>query len=244
VAEEPEPLIESQLRMSDKVLGRMTGHLPFGPLSREDLSIAIDGINGDLEKALAGLRLGLELGPEMEPLASGYESAREKGHKTICDGCPFGPLFAVLGRLDVPVAGDAGCSINSVREPYSSVDMAYGLGSAIGVASGFRRKGIAVIGDYALAHSGLQGLINAVWRGKDVLMILVQNGVAAQTGGQEVPDLTRVLGAMVPTRVLDFPAAEEDIERLLKEELARPGISVVVAIGGCVMAKGINTSKY
>lgn len=231
VAEEPEPLIESQLRMSDKVLGRITGHLPFGPLSKEDLSTAIDGINGDLEKALAGMRL--ELGPK--PHAPDYESAREKGHRTICDGCPFGPLFAVLGRLDVPIAGDAGCSINTVREPYSSVDMAYGLGSAIGVASGFKRKGIAVIGDYALAHSGLQGLINAVWQGKDVLVVLIQNGVAAQTGGQDVPDLTRVLEAIVPTLMMDLPAAEDDIERLLKEELARPGISALVAIGGCVM---------
>ena len=39
-------------------------------------------------------------------------------------------------------------------KPYESVDVVYGLGSSIGVASGFRKKGIAVIGDYALAHSG------------------------------------------------------------------------------------------
>ncbi|HWQ20496.1 MAG TPA: thiamine pyrophosphate-dependent enzyme [Methanotrichaceae archaeon] len=227
VAEEPEPLIESQLRMSDKVLGRMTGHLPFGSLSKEDLSTAIEGISEDLGKAQIKLKL--------EPPAPDYESAREKGHKTICDGCPFEPLFAVLGRLDVPVAGDAGCSINSVREPYSSVDMAYGLGSAIGVASGFKRKGIAVIGDYALAHSGLQGLINAVWRGKDVLVVVIQNGVAAQTGCQEVPDLTGVLEALVPMQMLNFPVAEEGIEQLLRDELAKPGTSMVMAIGRCVM---------
>jgi len=229
VAEEPEPLIESQLRMSDKILGRLTGHLPFGPLSKEDLCIAIDGINSDFGKAEARLKL--------ERPVPGYESAREKGHKTICDGCPFAALFAVLGRLDVTVAGDAGCSINSVREPYSSVDMVYGLGSAIGVASGFKSKGIAVIGDYALAHSGLQGLINAVWKGKDVLVVLIQNGVAAQTGGQEAPDLTGVLEALVPTQILNFPAAEEEIERLLMDELARPGTSAVAAIGRCVMSR-------
>jgi indolepyruvate ferredoxin oxidoreductase alpha subunit len=229
VAEEPEPLIESQLRMNDKILGRLTGHLPLGLLSEEDLCTAIDGINSDFEKAETKLKL------KMEQPAPVYESAREKGHKTICDGCPFGPLFAVLGRLDVPVAGDAGCSINSVREPYSSVDMVYGLGSAVGVASGFKKKGIAVIGDYALAHSGLQGLINAVWKRKDVLVVLIQNGVAAQTGGQEVPDLTGVLEALVPTQILNFPAAEEEIERLLMDELARPGTSAVTAVGRCVM---------
>ena len=131
------------------------------------------------------------------------------------------------------MAGDAGCAIRATREPYQSVDVVYGLGSSVGVASGFAKKGIAVVGDYALAHSGLQGLINAVWQKRDVLVIVLKNDVAAMTGGQEAPDLTKLVEALVPTRRLELPASEEEVEAVVSEELKRPGASVVVALGKC-----------
>ena len=81
VAEEPEPFIESQLRMSPKVRGKLTGHLPFGPLNRSDLIKALS----DLENRTEG-----------EP--SVYESVAERGYKGICDDCPFIPLYKALGN--------------------------------------------------------------------------------------------------------------------------------------------------
>jgi len=114
------------------------------------------------------------------------------------------------------------------------VDVVYGLGSSVGVASGFGKKGIAVIGDFALAHSGIQGVINTLWRKRDLLMVLLKNDIAATTGGQEAPDLTRLLEELLPLRRLRLPAAVEEIEKLLEEELARPGISAIVAYGRCV----------
>jgi len=217
VAEEPEPFIESQLRMSPKVRGKLTGHLPFGSLDRSDLIKAL----ADLENRAEG-----------DPMA--YENVAERGYKEICDDCPFIPLYKALGRLEVPVAGDAGCAIRATREPYSSVDVVYGLGSSIGVASGFGKKGVAVIGDFAFAHTGLAGLVNAVWQKRDVLVVLLQNGVAATTGGQEAPDLTSLLKAIVPTRSIQLPLSEDEILCLLEEELAKPGASAVLATGGCV----------
>jgi indolepyruvate ferredoxin oxidoreductase alpha subunit len=158
----------------------------------------------------------------------------ERGYAPICENCPFIPLFQALSKLDVPVAGDAGCAIRATREPYESVDVVYGLGSSVGVASGFRTKGIAVIGDYALAHSGLQALINAVWQKREVLAVILKNDVAAMTGGQEAPDLTALLEALVPTHILRLPASEELLEKRLREELAASGVSAVVVSGKCV----------
>jgi indolepyruvate ferredoxin oxidoreductase alpha subunit len=216
VAEEPRSCIESQLRMSPKVRGRLTGHLPFGLLERSDLIRALE----NLEKVV-----------KKEPQV--YESAAERGYTGICDDCPYIPLFRAIAELDVPVAGDAGCAIRATREPYESVDVVYGLGSSVGVASGFQKKGVAVIGDYALAHTGLQGLINAVWQKREVLVILLKNDVAAMTGCQEAPDLTAVLETLVPTRWLDLPASKEEIKEALQEELARPGTRAAVAEGRC-----------
>ncbi|MFZ2471220.1 MAG: thiamine pyrophosphate-dependent enzyme [Methanothrix sp.] len=216
VAEEPEPFIESHLALSPKVKGKLTGHLPRGPLERANIIRALES---------------LEVTPEKKPQV--YESVAERGYAGICEECPFIPLFQALGKVDVPVAGDAGCAIRATREPYQSVDVVYGLGSSVGVASGFAKKGIAVIGDFALAHSGLQGLINAVWQKRDVLVVVLKNDVAAMTGGQEAPDLTRLVEALVPTCYLDLPASEEGVEQRLREELKRSGASALVALGKC-----------
>lgn len=216
VAEEPEPFIESQLALSPKVHGKLTGHLPRGPLEREDIIQALES---------------LEETPEKKPEV--YESLAERGHTGVCDDCPFIPIFRALGKVDVTVAGDAGCAIRATREPYQSVDVVYGLGSSVGVASGFAKKGIAVVGDFALAHSGLQGLINAVWQKRDVLVIVLKNDVAAMTGGQEAPDLTKLVEALVPTRLLELPSSEDEVVEMLREELKRPTASVVVALGKC-----------
>lgn len=217
VAEEPEPFIESHLRISPKVRGKLTGHLPRGLLEKTDI-----------ERALKSL----DEVPEKVPLA--YETVKDRGYAGVCPECPFISLFLALRNLDVPVAGDAGCAIRATREPYESVDVVYGLGSSVGVASGFRKKGVAIIGDYALAHSGLQALINAVWQKRQVLAVVLKNDVAAMTGGQEAPDLTALLETLVPTRLLELPASEEVLEKLLREELKRSGVSAVVASGKCI----------
>ncbi len=216
VAEEPEPFIESQIACSPKVKGKLSGHLPRGPLERADIIQALEC---------------LEEAPKKMPQV--YESLAERGYKGVCDDCPFIPLFQALGKIDVSVAGDAGCAIRATRDPYQSVDVVYGLGSSVGVASGFAKKGIALVGDYALAHSGLQGLINAVWQKRDVLVVVLKNDVAAMTGGQDVPDLTHLLEALVPTLRLELPASEKEVEQILREELKRSGSSVLVALGKC-----------
>jgi indolepyruvate ferredoxin oxidoreductase alpha subunit len=217
VAEEPEPFIESQLGMDARVLGKLSGHLPRGLLEKADIMRALKTLD-----------------KEQKGGSEAYETVAGRGYAGVCPECPFIPLFRALGKLDVPVAGDAGCAIRATREPYESVDMAYGLGSSVGVASGFRKKGVAVIGDYALAHSGLQALINAVWQKRDVLAVILKNDVAAMTGGQEAPDLTALLEALVPTTILERPYSEEQLEKRFREELAASGVSAVVVSGKCV----------
>ncbi|MCK9566101.1 MAG: hypothetical protein M0Q43_08650, partial [Methanothrix sp.] len=66
-----------------------------------------------------------------------------------------------------------------------------------------------------------------------VLVVVLKNDVAAMTGGQEAPDLTRLVEALVPTRYLELPASEKEVEQRLREELKRSGSSAVVAQGKC-----------
>lgn len=185
VAEESEPFIEEQIRIAGRVYGKKTGHLPYGQLMPEDIEFALEHIN------------------EEKVSNSAYADAvlikKEKEDRTtICNDCPYLPLYRFLSTLDVPIAGDMGCSIRSAPEPLAAVDVSFALGSAISVACGFEKKGVAVIGDFAMAHSGILGLINAAISGCNVLVLVLQNEIAAMTGGQEVPDLRRVVEAIIP----------------------------------------------
>ena len=55
VAEEPEPFIESQLGMSPKVMGKLTGHLPGGLLERADIIRALKTLDEVPERGLHGI---------------------------------------------------------------------------------------------------------------------------------------------------------------------------------------------
>ena len=74
--------------------------------------------------------------------------------------------------------------------PYEGADVALCLGSPISLAGGAARTGqpaIAVIGDYGLLHSGLEALLDVARWDLPVLVVVLANGVSAQTGGQTSP---------------------------------------------------------
>ncbi|MBW6470545.1 MAG: indolepyruvate ferredoxin oxidoreductase [Methanosarcinaceae archaeon] len=221
IVEETEPFIESHLCILDNVLGKKTGHLPYGQVDVEHIEYALDHINNDTIVKYTDIQTIVSRG--------------SRGARSICDDCPYMPLYHILHDLDVMVAGDLGCSVRSAPAPLEAVDTGFALGSSIAVACGFEKKGIAVIGDFGLAHSGIIGLINAVHCGFDVVVIVLQNKVAAMTGGQDVPDLTDVVRAGVAD-VTSFDIDEGVIGTLLElinEKLGKRGVSVIFVKGKC-----------
>jgi indolepyruvate ferredoxin oxidoreductase alpha subunit len=242
VIEESEPFIEEQIRIAGRVYGKKTGHLPYGQVMPEDMEFALKHIN---EEEVS------------RPADTAFLKSRNKGRATICDNCPYLPLYQFLSSLDVRVAGDMGCSVRSAPEPLAAVDVSFALGSAISVACGFEKKGIAVIGDFALAHSGILGLLSAATAGCDVLIFVLQNEVAAMTEGQEVPDLRKVVEAITPDvsafdmdiyegEVADKIETEKEtghkiekqvfnpeLSEMIRAKLALPGISVIYLKGKC-----------
>jgi len=260
VAEEPGPFIESRVQLRGGVYGRLTGDLSQGEVTLEGLRKALDrmetacGSPPVAPSASASSTLpvappstpGLALpayapaashGPPASKRPAALPSAEDEeralpGRRGICPDCPYLPLYKAITGIERMVAGDAGCSIMAVRDP-PAVDMVYGLGSSIGVASGFAEKGIALIGDYAFSHSGLQGLINALWQERPVLVVLLENERAAMTGGQMVPSLMPVLKALLPVRSIEMPAEEKAAREILLDEISRPGIGLLAARARC-----------
>ena len=218
IVEETEAFIESHLCVLDNVLGKKTGHLPYGQVNVEHIEYALDRINNDTVVKYTDI-----------------QTIAGRGVRSICDDCPYMPLYHILHDLDVMVAGDLGCSVRSAPAPLEAVDTGFALGSSIAVACGFKKKGIAVIGDFGLAHSGIVGLINAVHCGFDVVVIVLQNEVAAMTGGQNVPDLTDVVRAEVAdVSSFDIDAGVDGtLLELINEKLGKRGVSVIFVKGKC-----------
>lgn len=106
-------------------------------------------------------------------------------YRTFCRNCPFIPLFDILKMRGMQVIPDAGCSILAMNPPYRIALASYGLGSAIGVAA--RSTRVALIGDYALLHSGIQSLIDVYEKGLPLLCIVLENQCMGMTGGQQTP---------------------------------------------------------
>lgn len=218
VVEETEPVLEQQMSCLN-VLGKLTGHLNYGKLEADDIIWALEHIDHDRTSRPC----------EPQTLSSrGYS-------KSICEDCPYHVLYRALAKIKGPVAGDLGCSVRTAPPPMEVVDVAYSLGSSIAVATGFDEKGIALIGDFGLVHTGLQGLIEALIHKKDVLVIVLQNNMAALTGGQFVPDMTALIKSLVPgTIILDMEnVKEKELAGTLESELKKEGISMFLARGKC-----------
>ncbi len=113
----------------------------------------------------------------------------------LCAGCPHDHVFRELRRKDMIVSGDIGCYSLGVLPPYSAMDTLLDMGASLTMAQGMdavlgeggSRRIAAVIGDSTFAHSGLTGLLNAVWNKRDGLYVVLDNGTTAMTGMQPNP---------------------------------------------------------
>ena len=138
--------------------------------------------------------------PMSDALASARQTITGKVHgrpPSFCTGCPERPIFAAMKLVERElgphhVSGDIGCHLFSVLPPFNigNSTMGYGLGGA--GAAAFNavpgKRAIAIVGDGGFWHNGLASSFgNAVFNKSDNVMIVVDNGYAAATGGQDVP---------------------------------------------------------
>ncbi len=224
IIEETEPFIEKHLCACRNILGKSTGHLPYGRIEKEHIRFALDHIEEDTVKTT----------PDIQTL-------RSRGYRSFCEECPFIPIYKALQGLDIFIAGDMGCSLKSGPAPWNVINASFALGSAISVACGADKKAIAIIGDFALAHSGMIGLINAVHNKRDILVLVIDNNLAAMTGGQDAPDLSKAVKALcsdvteidLDTFIPGIEGIEKDLFNLISEKIELNGVKVIYFKGLC-----------
>ncbi|WNY25047.1 thiamine pyrophosphate-dependent enzyme [Methanolapillus millepedarum] len=233
VIEESEPVIEDQIRIFGNVYGKRTGHLPFGKIEREDMLFAVENIHQDT--------VSKDVVLAARPQAGG------SGKKEFCRESIYPGFFEMLAEIrektNLPVTGDIGCSMYGAAPPHSVIDVAVSLGSSIGIASGItaavQKKTIVVVGDFALSHSGILSLYEALNRDVPLLVYVMKNNVAAMTGGQAAPDsegCVRLLAGKSEKSKVHFfvwengkdPKFFEELKKISLEELKRDGLSVII----------------
>ena len=233
VIEEGDPFVEEQLCAAGAT--NVVGKAVFGPggeYSPERLAQAIDG-----RVAPAPLEAGLPL-PARPPM--------------FCVGCGHRTVFDVLGQLKVTVAGDIGCYTMGALPPYEAEHLTFCMGASIGNAVGLQRAGVtrslAVIGDSTFLHSGLPGLVDAVYTRTPVTVLILDNGTTGMTGQQPNPvtghDLAGAPAPAVDLEALTRALGVDDvvvvdtwdrsgIRRAVLAAMAHAGPSVVICRGPC-----------
>ena len=179
----------------------------------------------------------------------------------LCPGCPHRSVYSVLNKLKIHAAGDIGCYTLGSMAPLSVVDTTVCMGASISTLHGMEKaKGkdyiknwVAVIGDSTFMHTGVNSLINMVYnKGTGTVMIL-DNSTTGMTGHQDhaatgktlmgettkavnLVQFCKAIGIEHVTEVNAFDIVE--LERIIKEEVARDDVSVIITKSPCVLLKG------
>lgn len=179
----------------------------------------------------------------------------------LCPGCPHRSVYTVLKKLGIHAAGDIGCYTLGAVPPLNVIDTTICMGASISTLHGMEKaKGkeyiknwVAVIGDSTFMHTGVNSLMNMVYNQATGTVIILDNSTTGMTGhqdhaatgktlkGETVPainiyELCRAMGVKHVTEVNAFDTTE--LEKIVKEEVARDEVSVIITKSPCVLLKG------
>ncbi len=176
----------------------------------------------------------------------------------LCPGCPHRGTFHVLNKLKLNVMGDIGCYTMGALAPLAAIDACLCMGASIGMAFGaekargkeFSKNTVAVIGDSTFIHSGITGLIDAVYNQGAITVLILDNRITGMTGHQQNPvsgkniygepapqiDLEALCRACGVEHVAEVdPFDQKEMMRIIKEETQREAVSVVIVKRPCIL---------
>jgi indolepyruvate ferredoxin oxidoreductase alpha subunit len=166
--------------------------------------------------------------------------------------------------MDTIHPSDIGCYTLGFLPPLSMGDFVVCMGASTGTAGGFSRvteqKVVSFIGDSTFFHSGIPGLINAVFNGHDLTLVILDNGTTAMTGHQPNPGvdmaelglqdygrvsieaLVKALGVQHVSVIRPYNVKKSIAA--IREAVAFKGVSVVISREKCALyAKSLRQLK-
>ena len=187
-----------QTKVHGKDMLPMAGELTGG-IMRDGLARLVHSYHPELVRAPAGVPGDNRLKTALA-LLDGQVHPRPP---SFCTGCPERPIFTAMKLVEREtgphhVSSDIGCHLFAVLPPFNigSATMGYGLGAAAAsawngnTANGGRqnpKRVVSVMGDGGFWHNGLASSVgNAAFNKSDNVVLVVDNGYTAATGGQDI----------------------------------------------------------
>jgi len=186
----------------------------------------------------------------------------------LCAGCSHRATFYAVQKAlegeETVYPTDIGCYTLGFLPPLSMGDFLICMGSSVSTACGFAqttdKKVVSFIGDSTFFHSGLTGLVNAVFNNHNFTLIILDNSTTAMTGHQPHPgvdmgnwnlegygrvsieDVVKGIGVKHVSVIKPFKI-KKSVEAI-KVAVAFEGVSVVIAKEICMLyAKGLKQLK-
>ncbi len=185
----------------------------------------------------------------------------------LCAGCLHRGMFYAIKKVfkDAIYPSDIGCYTLGLQ--LGTVDTCICMGASITVASGISHSGephdvVCTIGDSTFLHTGIQGLMNAVYNGANMTVVILDNRITAMTGHQPNPNTgITATGVEIPAVSLDavcracgvnFVETVDPYDitgtlNVLHEAKKRKGVKVVIARQMCVISArraGVKRGRY
>ncbi|MFZ1898776.1 indolepyruvate ferredoxin oxidoreductase subunit alpha [Methanoregula sp.] len=186
----------------------------------------------------------------------------------LCAGCHHRAAFYAMKKVFKESAiypSDIGCYTLGLQ--LGAVDTTICMGASITVGSGIAHSGdprdvVCTIGDSTFLHTGIQGLMNAVYNGANMTVVILDNRITAMTGHQPNPNTgVTATGAESAPISLDAicrscgvtfvetvdPYDLTGMLRVLEEAKKKKGVRVVIAKQMCVIAArraGVKRGRY
>jgi indolepyruvate ferredoxin oxidoreductase alpha subunit len=251
VIEELDPVIENELvylcglyNLNVKILGKRSGHVQIAGENSPDSAVKV-----------IGEFLGVKTESTPPQVAPPPLPVRPP---VLCAGCPHrASFFAVKEAAKGKKAfftGDIGCYTLGNAMPLDMVDTCLCMGAGITIAQGLKRIApdavhFAFIGDSTFFHTGITGVINAVYNQTDIIVVVLDNSTTAMTGNQPHPgtgvtmmkaqtekiSIEKIVkavnvSAVVKVNPFDQKAAKEAVSSLIEQK----GVRVLLFEAPCV----------
>jgi len=256
VVEELAPVIEEAARQVAglvPVLGKKTGHVPYeGELSPERVAQYLQAaeIQVKIEYPAVSAPAGLPVRPPI-----------------LCAGCMHRTAMYAMRKVfrDGIFPSDIGCYTLGLQ--LGVVDTTICMGASITIASGMAQAGekhdiVCTIGDSTFLHTGIQGLLNAVYNNANITVVILDNRITAMTGHQPNPTTGVTAGGVErPAVSLEMlcrscgvsfvetvsPSDLIQFTGVLKDAKSRSGVKVIIAKQPCVITERrakVNRGKF
>jgi len=179
----------------------------------------------------------------------------------LCAGCSHRATYYAVKKaahgMNAIYPTDIGCYTLGMLPPLNMADYLLCMGSSIGSSCGFSKvndtKVVAFIGDSTFFHTGLPGLVNAVFNQHNFTVVILDNGTTAMTGHQPHPgvdmeswgyegyqrisieSVVRAIGVQHVAIIKPYQI-NKSIETI-KQALLFQGVSVIISQEPCTLLK-------